>query len=88
MQQGDELTGRPSPQKTQELERRETIKSLISEHGFMELVQELRDYALSSESELGLPEALQNYWSKVSELLGQILEMEEEVEDYEPTEEQ
>lgn len=88
MQQGDELSGRPSPDQTQAIERRETIKSLISKHGFMELVQELRDYALSSESELGLPEALQNYWGRVSELLEQILEMEEEVEDYEPMEEQ
>lgn len=62
---------------------RQEINTLISKHGFKEIVQELRNFALQNESELGLPENLQTYWGKVSALLEQVLET-EEVEDYEP----
>lgn len=62
---------------------RQEINALISKHGFKDIVQELRDFALQNESELGLPEELKTYWGRVSELLEQVLKT-EEVEDYEP----
>ena len=68
---------------SEQLEPRETLNALISEHGFKEIVQELQNYALQNEQELGIPEKLEAYWSQVSGKLNQILEI-EEVEDYEP----
>ena len=68
---------------SEQLEPRETLNALISEHGFKEIVQELQNYALQNEQELGIPEELEAYWSQVSGKLNQILEI-EEVEDYEP----
>lgn len=68
---------------SEQLEPRETLNALISEHGFKEIVQELQNYALQNGQELGIPEELKAYWSHVSGKLNQILEI-EEVEDYEP----
>ena len=67
-----------------QLEPRETLNALISEHGFKEVVQELQNYALQNEQELGIPKELEAYWIQVSGKLNQILEI-EEVEDYEPS---
>ena len=68
---------------SEQLEPRETLNALISKHGFKEVVQELQNYALQNEQELGIPKELEAYWSQVSGNLNQILEI-EEVEDYEP----
>ena len=51
----------------------DTLTALIAEHGFREVIEELRKYSLQSEEEIGLPEELSAYWRQVGEHLEQIL---------------
>ncbi|ACK73461.1 hypothetical protein PCC7424_5110 [Gloeothece citriformis PCC 7424] len=62
---------------------RETLTALIAEHGFKSVIEQLRNYSLNSQREIGLPPELQAFWQQVTASLEQILEI-ENVEDYNP----
>lgn len=51
----------------------QTLTALIAQHGFSTIAEELRDYALSNETEIGLPEELSTCWQQSAELLGKIV---------------
>ncbi|WP_017714943.1 hypothetical protein [Kamptonema formosum] len=62
------------------IQLKHTLTALIAEHGFREVAEVLRDYALASETEIGLPAELSASWQKSAQLLGKIVEAWEEAE--------
>lgn len=58
----------------------ETLTALVSEHGFKRVAEQLREYALDSTNEIGLPEELLTCWEKTAEMLENIIEAWEKAE--------
>ena len=52
----------------------QTLTALIAKHGFSVVAEELRNYALNNETEIGLSAKLLASWQKSAELLGKIVE--------------
>ncbi|MEB3829816.1 hypothetical protein [Phormidium sp. CCY1219] len=59
----------------------ETLTAIASKHGLKVVAEELRDYAVRSRNQIGLPEALETCWENTARNLENIIEDWEKAEE-------